>query len=166
MPARAVLILATVLAGLTAGFFVTYSISVTRGLAVVDDTAYVTAFQGINAQVRNGWFAVIFFGTPVTAALAAALLLRRRGPAILAGLGVLSYVLGVLGLTFGLHVPLNDALATVGPVTGEAATAARADFETSWNLWNHLRAVAALGTFLFLLAALSDLSASRPAVAR
>jgi uncharacterized membrane protein len=155
MLARVVLLAGAALAGLAAGFFVSYSISVTRGLALVDDETYVAAFQAVNATVRNRWFAVIFFGTPVAALVGALLLARHhRIAAALAGLGLLAYVSGVLGLTFGLHVPLNEALAAVGSVTGEAATAARADFEATWNRWNHLRAVAAVGAFLFLLAAL------------
>ena len=154
MLARVALVVATTLAGLAAGFFVTYSISVVRGLALVDDETYVAAFQAVNATVRNGWFALIFFGTPVSAALAAVLLAGLHRPAaLLAGLGVATYASGVLGLTFGLHVPLNEALAAFGPVSGEAATAARAGFEATWNRWNHLRAIAALGAFLFLLAA-------------
>jgi uncharacterized membrane protein len=165
LAARAVLIVAIILAGLAAGFFVTYSISVTPGLAVVDDTTYVSAFQGINAEVRNGWFAVFFFGTPITAVLAAVLLIRRPPAAALAGLAALGYLAGVLGLTFGLHVPLNEALAAVGSVNGEAATAARVDFEATWNQWNHLRAVAALGTFLLLLAALNA-ATRRPGLGR
>jgi hypothetical protein len=53
---------ATILTGLFAGFFLTYSASVVLGLAQVDDVTYVRSFQGINATIRNVTFATFFFG--------------------------------------------------------------------------------------------------------
>lgn len=38
------LIIAAMISGLFAGFFLTYQMSVTRGLAIVDDQTYVRAF--------------------------------------------------------------------------------------------------------------------------
>ncbi len=60
---RIALGVAGILTGLFAGFFVTYQISVTRGLARVDDVTYVQTFQWINRTVQTPEFAVIFFGT-------------------------------------------------------------------------------------------------------
>ena len=62
-PRRVIAIITTVLVGLSAGFFVAYEVSVTVGLAEVDDVTYVHTFQAINATIRNVGFATIFFGS-------------------------------------------------------------------------------------------------------
>ncbi|CAN5234664.1 hypothetical protein BH11MYX1_BH11MYX1_07590 [soil metagenome] len=42
-----------------------------------------------------------------------------------------------------VHVPRNDALATLDPSSGEVA-ARWLDYVASWTAWNHVRAAAAL----------------------
>jgi len=56
-------VFATVLTGLSAGFFFAYESSVTRGLAEVDDLTYVQTFQAINATIKNPMFGTVFFGS-------------------------------------------------------------------------------------------------------
>ena len=70
---RIALVIATIGAGLAAGFFFAYEASVTLGLAEVDDVTYVETFQAINETVRNFWFAAVFFGTIPATAVALAL---------------------------------------------------------------------------------------------
>ena len=67
------LLLATILVGLSAGFFFTYEASVTLGLAEVSDVAYVETFQAINETVRNPAFGIVFFGSIPAMALAIAM---------------------------------------------------------------------------------------------
>jgi uncharacterized membrane protein len=67
---------ATLFTGLSAGFLFAYQISVTRGLAEIDDVAYVATFQAINRAVINVWFGVVFFGA--IAAIVATLITHRR----------------------------------------------------------------------------------------
>ena len=57
------LLVAVILCGLSAGSFYTYEASVTLGLADVDDSTYVTAFQALNDNVRNPAFGIMFFGS-------------------------------------------------------------------------------------------------------
>lgn len=143
--ATAAIGVATVLAGLFAGFFFTYQISVIRGLAIVEDGTYVESFQAINATIRNGWFAVVFFGA-VPAALVALALNRRAGRAVTLLLAATA-LLGVatIAITFGGNVVLNEELALVELTTPEQATAARAAFESDWNRLNLIRTLTAVG---------------------
>ena len=147
---RITLVLATILAGLSAGFFFTFQISVTRGLAIVGDTTYLTTFQAINDTIRNPWFAVVFFGT--IPAIAAAQLVNRRAPGttrLLIGVALVLAVT-VVAVTFAGSVPLNRELADHTTAT---ATQARLDFEDTWNQLNLIRTLAGIGAFAALAAA-------------
>lgn len=144
--------LAVLLAGLSAGFFVTYSISVTRGLAVVGDPAYVETFQAINDRVRTAGFAVFFFGAAPALAYAAWAARGSRAGALLL-IATIAYVVGVLGVTFLGNIPLNERLAGYTDLAVTAA-AARSEFEARWNLLNHVRAWSSLGAFAAALVGL------------
>ena len=157
---RSILMVATVLVGLSAGFFFAYEASVTVGLAQVDDATYVETFQAINATIRNPAFGLVFFGSvPAIAAAAAAnwstaptlarLLLAAALPLYLAGL-----VITVTG-----NVPLNNDLAEVLVTTPGAASAARSVFEADWNQLNLIRSIIVGASFASLAAASILLSA-------
>lgn len=83
------------LAGAIAGFFYAYSVSVMRGLDAATPQQAIGAMQGINATIRNAWFAPAFFGTPILAAASGILLLRLklRGAATAMSAAALAYVL-------------------------------------------------------------------------
>ena len=156
--AHLTLVAATVLAGLAAGFFWTYEASVTRGLAVVDDTTYVHTFQAINNTIRNPVFGIVFFGTLPALLLAAGTNWRTSSPArrwLLASAPAL--FLCCMAITGTQNVPLNNELGevTVTATNGEAASAARADFEDVWNQHNLVRTVAAIASFAAVVGATS-----------
>ncbi len=132
---------ATVLAGLFGGFFLTYSASVQLGLAEVDDLTYVRTFQAINATIRNPAFAVMFFGC-VPAIVLAWVLNRRtdRRAAVALAVGAMLCA-AVVVITFVFNVPLNDELAGWVDPTAAEASVARAEFETVWNRWNLARTI-------------------------
>lgn len=128
--------LAIVLLGLLAGLFTTYSISVPRALARVDDGTYVRTFQAINATIGTPVFAAIFIGGPLVT-LAAGVLHEGRA-AWLLGAALLVVLVGVHGVTFAGNLPLNLALAR--RTTPQEWPAARAAFERPWNRLNLVRA--------------------------
>lgn len=141
---NATLTLATVLSGLFAGFFVTYSASVVLGLAQVDDVTYVTTFQAINATIRNAAFAVFFFGCVPSIGLAI-VANRRAGRTTLTLLSIgLASCAAVVVITFAGSVPLNNELATYVDVDATTASIARRDFESTWNNLNLARSVLAV----------------------
>lgn len=156
------LVLATLATGLSAGFFVTYQISVTRGLALVDDATYVATFQAVNETVRTGWFAAFFFGAAPLAALAAwSCWSHSRARAGLLVAAAVLQLAGVLGVTFAGNVPLNEELADVTSSETSALAAARADFEDDWNRLNLVRTLAGLAAFALVAAAIAVPPSSR-----
>lgn len=159
---RIALAAATVGAGLGAGLFYTYQISVIRALADVDDVTYVKTFQAINDTIQNPWFFAMFMGTPL--ATAAALVLNRRSGGAVRALIAAGLVLNiaVVGITVFGNVPLNDDLAKQTVVTPETAALARFDFEERWNRLHLGRTLAAVGSFVALTVA----ATRQPAVRR
>lgn len=139
------LTVATVLTGLFAGFFLTYSASVVLGLAQVDDITYVRSFQGINATIRNATFAVFFFGCvpSIVWALVTHRSAGRTTKALLAT--ALAACAAVVAITFAGSVPLNNELATYVELDAATAAVARGDFESTWNFLNLLRSILAVG---------------------
>jgi uncharacterized membrane protein len=151
--ARAAAVVAVIGTGLAAGFFYTYQVSVTRGLARVDDQTYVATFQAINATIRNALFGLVFFGTipSLLVALVAHLRIGSRARwLVLAGLG--GY-LGAIAVTMFGNVELNNQLATADARSTTAASLARAEFEHSWNQLNLVRTLLAFAAFVALVAA-------------
>lgn len=141
---RVLLALALLASALGAGFFYTYSISVMPGLAAADPAAAIRAMQGINATIRTAVFAFAFFGAlalPLAAA-AAGLAAGHRDVALLALAAAAIDGLGVVGTTFLVNVPMNEALAAVVP--GADAAAVWAAYAGPWTAWNHVRTLAAL----------------------
>ena len=152
---RSALLGATVLAGLSAGFFYTYEASVTLGLAEVGDLTYVETFRAINDTIKNPVFGVVFFGSMPALALAAfanwrAATAVRRAMLVMAPL----FYLVTMAVTFVGNVPLNDELAEIEPATVAIAADAREDFETDWNRLNLIRTLTAFGSFAAVVGAL------------
>ncbi|MFI5606650.1 DUF1772 domain-containing protein [Amycolatopsis sp. NPDC051903] len=147
--AGVVLVVAIVAAGLIAGLFYSYAVSVMPGLARADDHTFVTAMRQINIAIVNGWFLLTFLGAPLLAAAAVVLDLvaggRRALPWLIAGCALL---LAMILISAAKNIPMNNALER-----GTAGLAElRARFETSWVRWNLLRAFVSTGGFACLLA--------------
>jgi uncharacterized membrane protein len=137
-------IAATVLMGLIAGFFYAYACSVMIGLGNADDRTFIVAMQEINASVRNAWFAPSFFGSLLVTGIAAILAAMRSDRAVLSWTSAaLVLYAGAFLITMGISVPLNDELATAGPVDRITDLAAvRAAYEDAWVRWNIARSLA------------------------
>lgn len=152
--ARITHLLATVLVGLSAGFFFTYEASVTLGLAEVSDLAYVETFQAINETVQNPAFGIVFFGSIPAIGLAIAANWKSAGqvPRILLAAALPLYLAGLIVTGTG-NVPLNNDLADYGNLTPETSSQARADFEDDWNQLNLLRTLLIGASFTALAAA-------------
>jgi len=145
---RGAVIASTVTMGLAAGFFFTYQVSVTRGLAIVDDRSYVEIFQAINETVRNAWFGIVFFGSiPIlTASLALNWRTSRRARTLLGT--SLGLYLATVAITAVGNIALNEELATVTERSPEVLAAARSDFEQSWNDLNLARTLTCFGALV------------------
>ena len=99
-----VILLATLLTGLSAGLCFTWSNAVTTGLANLDDLNYLKAFQQMNRTILNPTFFLVFFG-PVFLGALGVYLVRNGNPMTfwLVLTAVLLYFFGVALVTvFGV----------------------------------------------------------------
>jgi uncharacterized repeat protein (TIGR03806 family) len=142
-------------AGLMAGVFFAFSSFVMPALRHLPAAQGVAAMQAINVFVLNPWFLSVFVGTGVlSAGLAVAALFGWSAPGAAYRLaGSLLYVVGTLLVTAAYHVPRNQALAELSPMSPAAETA-WLRYAADWTRWNHLRAGAALAAAALLTLAL------------
>ncbi len=146
MTAAAPIAVGIVGSGLIAGLFWGWMVAVGPGLADVDDQTYVASMQSINRAILNPVFIVTFIGSAFVLAGATIIDFRagntRRASWLLAA--TVTYVVGVIGITMGGNVPLNDTLEAFDLAgAGEAAvSAARADYEGPWNRLHAIRSIA------------------------
>lgn len=151
----AVLTGATFAAGLNAGLFFSYAISVMPALRGASDRTVVETMQRINVAILNGWFAAAFGGGLLLVAAATLLHLRSGRPVLPWLLAGLLLSLLVIVVTGAVNVPLNDALAAAGPVDRiDDLAAVRQAFESRWVTWNLVRTVASVAAFGCLCRAL------------
>ncbi len=138
--------------GLMSGLWYGWTVSVIPGTRRVADANYVDTMQNINKAIINPAFIIPFMGIPIVLGVAAILQFRagdsRRGW-LLAG-ATATYVVGVLGVTIGGNVPLNDALETFNLAGSDeqAIGTRRQTYETPWNRWHYLRTAANIGAFV------------------
>lgn len=141
--ADAIVIVAVVLTGLSAGLFATFSYVVMPGLRRVDDGVFVASMRAINVAILNPVFAVVFGGAAV--ALAAAVVTSWDAdarPWLNAGLAL--YVVGAFVVTGAVNIPLNDAL----EAGSSAPSKLREAFERRWIAWNHVRSMLTVAAFV------------------
>jgi uncharacterized membrane protein len=154
--AVAVLLVAALAMGLSAGLFVAFAIAVMPGLAGTDDRSYVAAMHSINIRILNGWFAFAFAGAMVFTLVAGAAHVLGDARGVLPWIVAATVLYAAqLVTTFGINVPLNNELERAGrPQDLTDPTAVRARFEARWVRWNVVRAVLATAAFACLLWAL------------
>jgi uncharacterized membrane protein len=147
------LLLCLVFGGAMFGFFYAWVCSTVWGLDQLEPEIAIRAMQAMNASVRNGVFALAFFGTPIVlcATFIAALLSRQRLVTLTLLAALCLYVGGVIALTGSINVPLNDFLATVTfPQDVATLTKIWSDYSAQWQSANQMRAAAA-GVSLLLV---------------
>jgi uncharacterized membrane protein len=144
-----VLILATLLCALTAGFVFAFATVVMPGLARLGDKEFIRGFQVIDGVIQAGQpvFGLVWIGSAVALLLSAVMgVLQLDGieRAFVVGSALL-YVVGVQVPTFRINVPLNNRLQTldVDALDQNALASARRDFEARWVRWNAIRTVIA-----------------------
>jgi uncharacterized membrane protein len=116
----------------------------------------IAAMQAINVTVITPSFMLALFGTGlVLILLGLDALFGWSGVAsrgLVFGAAAL-YLLGCLGVTMVLNVPLNDTLAPLAPASPEAATF-WSRYLTDWTNYNHWRTAASLGAAALLILSL------------
>ena len=140
--------------GLIAGAFYIFSVAIMRALERVPNGA--AAMQSINIVIINPMFLGVFMGTAllcVVLAIASVVRWNQPGSGWLIA-GALLYLIGSIGVTMALNVPMNNALAAAD-VTSPEGQKIWADYLTNWTFWNHVRTVASLAASASFIAALS-----------
>ncbi len=146
-------VVAAVGAGTSGGVFLAFSTFVMASLDQLAPVDSIRAMQAINLKAPNPVFMTALLGTGLLCAglgVAAAVRWGQPGSRLLLA-GALADLVCV-GVTIAVHVPRNDALATLDPAQVDAARE-WARYSDPWTAWNHVRTVAGVaGAALLTLA--------------
>lgn len=153
-----VLIAATLLCSLVAGFLFAFATIVMPGIKTLNDREFIRAFQAIDGVIQNNQplFVAVWIGSVVASVTTAGLGFGQLDgiQRLLLVAAPLIYILGVQLSTFTINVPLNNQLQAlnVDAMNEAALKAARMNFEPSWNRWNLVRTpFAGLASILFMI---------------
>ena len=152
-----VLVSATLLVSLVAGFLFAFAVVAMPGLKQLNDGEFIRAFQGIDGIIQNNnpLFMLVWMGS-VLFLIAAAIIgfnqLESLQRNVLLAATVL-YIIGVQAPTIVINVPRNNVIQTVNVDTanGTALQQARIDFEDGWNRSNQFRTVMSITVTAILL---------------
>ena len=131
------LLVATVGAGLVAGLCYTFASFLMSALDRLGAPDAIRAMQAINARILRSGAMLVWFGTALVGALAAALAEHTAVAVTAAAL----YVVGAIVVTGRGNVPLNEQLDRVDPDGPDAEQAWRR-YRRLWGRWNTLRTAA------------------------
>lgn len=152
--------IAAIGSGVVAGIFFAFSNFVMPALARIAPASGIAAMQAINVTVINPGFMLAFMGTALLCiglAIGSWFWLGEWSGKLLLAASLL-YLLGCIGVTMGLNVPLNDAMAAIQPGTAEAG-ALWQTYLTDWTFWNSVRTAASGLAMIFFMLALIGRSA-------
>ena len=155
-----VLVIATFLSSLMAGFLFAFAVVVMPGIRALRDREFLHAFQAIDRVIQNGQplFMVMWLGSTVS--LIAAAVLSFLHPGVVDQVVVVTAALASLLLvqlpTMTINIPLNNKVQALDFDTLDDASAsqAREAFESRWNRWNIIRTVVSCAILAGLLVVL------------
>jgi uncharacterized membrane protein len=148
----ALVFVAAIGSGLVGGIFFAFSSFVMAALGRIPPAQGVAAMNSINVTVIDPSFMTAFIGTGVLCLVigVGSLFMWNHAGAWIAFGASLVYLLGCIGTTMILNVPLNNQLASIAdPAT---AIAFWPQYLKLWIKWNHVRTItAALSAVLLSL---------------
>ena len=145
-----ILILATLLCSLVAGFVLAFALVVMPGIKNLSDREFIRAFQVMDRIIQNNQpiFVLVWVGSIIALVASAVLGIVRLDGAerLLMIFTVIAYLLFVQLPTFTINVPLNNKLQTlnVDDMDEKNLKTARMDFEPRWLRWNSIRTTASI----------------------
>ena len=136
---QSILIVATLLCSLVAGFLFAFAAVVMPGIRKFDDGAFIRAFQAIDRVIQDNapLFLVVWVGS--VAALLAATVMGEWSLSgvdrVLLIVAAAVYHLCVQFPTMAINIPLNNTLQKLDPAAMNEVERrrARGDFEPRWN---------------------------------
>lgn len=152
-----VLVVATLLVSLVAGFLFAFAVVAMPGLKKLNDGEFIRALQGMDGIIQNNHplFILVWMGSVVlliTAAIIGFTHLESLPRNFLLAATVL-YIIGVQAPTIVINVPRNNVIQAVSVDTANATDLRRApiNFEDGWNRSNQFRTVMAITVTAILL---------------
>lgn len=151
-----ILLITTLLTGLLAGVFFTWTNAITPGIGRLNDIAYLQAFQHMNRTIINPLFYIVIIGPLFLAPLSA--YVYKSSPRIMIWIilgSSIIYFLGVFAVTMLGNIPLNVMLdhTDLVKINTEGAKHLRESFETKWNQLHLIRTISSSTSFLLLICA-------------
>ena len=150
-----ILATAILLTGLMAGIFFTWSNAVKPGIGKLSDLEYLRALQSMNRVILNKAFIGIFLGAVIAVALVPIFHFKLSPDNIfwILILALVTYWIGVFGVTVFGNIPLNEILDKINleSITLEEIKALRTSIEVKWNNLNLIRSISSGITFLLLI---------------
>ena len=149
--AQTMTILSAIGAGTAAGVFFTFSTFTIAGLRRLEPAEGAAAMQAINKEAPTPVFMLLLFGTGVACLVLmvyGALHFQDPGAKYQMIAGAI-YLVGVVAMTVGYHVPRNNVLDGVDPNSAEGV-AYWAVYLEEWVRMNHVRTIAPLVAAILL----------------
>jgi len=156
MKMQTILLFASVLCtGLIAGLFYSYSCSVMGGLARLSNENFLAAFQSIDKAIQNPLFLSNFLGMALLLPITT-IVVHRSGSFSWMLLATIIYFVGILAVTIGGNIPLNEKVAQFPLSTASAESIAkmREAFENRWNNFHTIRTIASIASFSSVIIAI------------
>jgi len=150
-----VLVVATLLVALVAGFLFAFAVIAMPGLKQLNDGEFIRAFQKMDGIIQSNHplFMLVWMGSVVlliTAAIIGYTHLESLPRNVLLAATVL-YIIGVQAPTVVFNIPRNNAIQAVDTANATALQQARIDFEDGWNRSNQFRTVMSITVTAILL---------------
>jgi len=138
---------AAISSGLMAGIYFAFSGFIMKSFGNIPTQYSVTAMNAINETIIRSWFMPLFFGSSIISVLLVFVAITNwdetgAGLKLIAGM---VYIVGMFVCTAVFNVPLNQSLAKLDPVSGNAKLV-WSEYLRKWTTWNHLRTVSSLVT--------------------
>lgn len=143
--------LTAVTTGIMTGVFFSFSTSVMKALGRLPAAQGIVAMQAMNVTIVNPLFMVVLAGSTLSCIVV--LIGAPFTDAPHSGLrvaGALIYLVGAIGVTAAVNIPMNNALAATQPQTAAGAQLWQT-YLSRWTLFNHLRALASAGATALLV---------------
>lgn len=158
-----VLIAATLLCTLVAGFILLFAIVVMPGIGTLSDRDFLRAFQVIDGVIQNNQPIFLFVWIGSTLALVASAILGiwelEGANRVVLIAATCVYLVGVQLPTVNVNIPLNNRVQALDLAAGDERSheMERQQFEHRWNRWNIARTVFACLISILLLYVLRTL---------
>lgn len=131
---------AAVGSAVSGGILLAFSTFVMPALNRLGPERATVAMSSINVTAQRPPLMIVLFGTAVLTVATGIAGVRQRDGLLVVGSAL--FLVGVIGTTAGINVPLNDALAQ--------GTATWVDFYRSWMVANHVRSLAGIAAAVLI----------------